>query len=144
MYGRVKVDSEGAIGAHRAGADHITVGIAHFDAGTRFAATAQYQAASADDNTAYCGRRRDIWGIELQRGRGVARSIRQADIQRLAVCLSGGEGDAEQAIRAHQGGADHRARCIAYLNSGTRFAATGKGHAFGQGQVGGLCRWQQV
>ncbi|MNO37412.1 hypothetical protein D3C76_274940 [compost metagenome] len=144
LCSRVEVDQEGAVGQYRAGANHIAIGIAYFNAGTCFATAAQGQAVGTDDDVADSARWGDVRSIELQRGGGVAGGILHADIQCLAVCLSGGEGDAEQAIRAHQGGADHRARCIAYLNSGTRFAATGKGHAFGQGQVGGLCRWQQV
>ncbi|MNN32584.1 hypothetical protein D3C81_1463070 [compost metagenome] len=144
LYGRVEVDQEGAVGQYGAGANHIAVGVAHFNRGTRLTATTQGHASGTDDDVADGSRRRNVRGIELQRSGGIASGIHLADIQCLAVCLSGGEGDTEQAICAHQAGADHRARCVANLNRSPWLATTGKGHAFGQGQVGRLCRWQQV
>ncbi len=144
LYGGVEVDDEGTIGGHRAGADYIAVGITHFNTGPGFAATAQHQAASADDNIAYCSRRRNVRGIELQRGGGIASSIHQADIQCLAISLSRSKRQAEAAIRIDQAGTNHVACGVTHLHRGAWFAATGKGHAFGQGQVGWLFRWQQV
>ncbi|MNH15739.1 hypothetical protein D3C79_753580 [compost metagenome] len=144
MRGRIQVNEEGAVGTDYASADHGAVGIAYLDGGARFATAAQGQAISADHDIAYCIRWRDIRGIELQRRRGVAGGIHQAYVQCFAVGLRRVHGQAEQAIGANDTTADNGAGGITHLDGSTRFAATGEGHAVGQGQVGRLCRRQQV
>jgi len=135
---RVEVDQEGAVGQDSAGADHITLGVAHLHAGTRFTTAAQGQAIAADDNIAHRCRRRDVRCIEWQRGRGVTGGVHQADIQHFAIGLGRRKREAEAAAFVDQAGTDDVARSIAHLHGGARFAATREGDAVDQFQAGRL------
>ncbi|MCY1173792.1 hypothetical protein D9M73_139670 [compost metagenome] len=106
LCGRIQVDQEGAVGTDHTCADHSAIGIAHFDCGTWFAATAQGQAVSTNCNIGYCVRRCDVRRIELQWRRGVAGGIHQTHIERFTIGLGRRQGEAEQAVGTDDAGAN--------------------------------------
>ncbi|MNO80160.1 hypothetical protein D3C76_713530 [compost metagenome] len=142
--GRVQVEQEGAVGGHRASADHGAIDVAHFDGCPGFTATAQGQAVCTDYDVVDYGRGRGVRRVELQRGRDITSGVHQADVEDLAIGLGRGQGNAEAAAGVDHAGANHVARGVAYLHASARLTTTGQGDAAGQVQAGRLCRGLQV
>ena len=102
----VQGDDEGAIGADRAGANHIAVGILDGDRGVGLTLAADGAAIGTDGQIARCGGSRGVASGDGAGSGDIARRVSEADLDCFAVGLRGVQVDLEVAISAYGARAD--------------------------------------